>query len=122
MLMRKEEACRYSRFIRHKNPRRTKMGNCCVMSQRGFVQTDITRPSPHKKKGSAVSSLICLKDFVKWDAALCDLFTQKALHAKDNMCNMSITLSVKSGAYSKCQSAQSLCFVSFCLSLSLVLV
>lgn len=55
-----------------------------------------------KKGGSAVSSLIQLTDFVKWDAALRDLFAQKALHAKDNVCNISITLSFQSGAYSKC--------------------
>lgn len=74
---------------------------------------------PKTKKGSAVSSLIRLTDFVKWDAALRDLFAQKALHAKDNMCNISITLSVESGAYSKCWSAHRLSLCLFlCVSLS----
>lgn len=110
---------RYTRLTRNENVNGTKMRNCCVISL--GICTGMTHPLKKTnkkktwKKGSAVSSLIRLTDFVKWDAALRDLFAQKALHAKDNVCNISITLSVQSGAYSKCWSAHSL---SVCLFLS----
>lgn len=116
-LMRKEEGYHYTHRIRHKNLYGTKMRNRCVISQ-GICTNRYD--SPPKKKGSAVSSLIRRTDFVKWDAALRDLFAQKALHAKDNECNISITLSVQSGAYSNCSSAHSLSvclFLSVCLTL-----
>lgn len=114
--MRNEEAYRYTRLkelcIYTELKRET-----AVWYHRGFGQTDVTHLSKNKRKGSVVSSLICLTDFVKWDTALRDLFAQKALHAKDNVCNISITLSVESGTYSNCQSAHSL-FVCLFLSVS----
>lgn len=88
-----------------------KRRHCCAISQ-GICTNRYDSPPPKKerkkKKGSAVSSLIRLTDFVKWDAASCDPFAQKALRAKDNVCNISVTLSVQSGAYSKCRSAHNL--------------